>query len=645
MREEHIPILGITVFDNAGARVKGVGTSVTQPPSEVVGTVLRPVISERGWQAYEVFSPVLSSHGSVGTVGVRYDAFSLLERILSVSSVGETGETLLGIEQEGGLVLLHHNFQLSDGRPLLLGNLEEQYGYGAPLAQAVHGEEGLRRAEDYAGRKVFAAYRTLPSLGWGLVVKVERAEALRETVTLARFLMAVGLFLTLGAGIVALLLARRFTSPIVRLSSRMLKLGPGHWGFRRSVHTGDEIEVLDRVVKDLAERLQKVYSNLEGEVAQRTKELREQYAKDRAILQSIQHGVVVIDRVGTIIDVNNSAGKLLGHKVSTLIGTDVCKQIYFHQHRKPLEGRDCPVRKVLKNHRTFRADTHVHLNIMRTDKTLLPVRLIVPPLVEKNKLLGAVVVFQDTKEERRAVDIKTEFISLASHQLRTPLSTIRWYLEILSDEKNDNLTSVQRESVKEMQNASRRMSDLVETLLSASRLEGEKGSITPKKKRVNITAYITDIAQEFRSLAKDSKIACSVDIPKKIIMVTIDPILLHVAFQNIFSNAVKYSSEGDSVAISLLEKRNSVEISVQDTGIGIPKGEQHRMFERLFRAHNAAIVDTDGSGLGLYISKMVVETMGGSISFKSIEGEGTTFTVRLPLTKSKRRAKRPRRSE
>ena len=128
-------------------------------------------------------------------------------------------------------------------------------------------------------------------------------------------------------------------------------------------------------------------------------------------------------------------------------------------------------------------------------------------------------------------------------------------------------------------------------------------------------------------------------------MVTIDPILLHVAFQNIFSNAVKYSSEGDSVAISLLEKRNSVEISVQDTGIGIPKGEQHRMFERLFRAHNAAIVDTDGSGLGLYISKMVVETMGGSISFKSIEGEGTTFTVRLPLTKSKRRAKRPRRSE
>jgi PAS domain S-box-containing protein len=631
MRQEHMPILGVTVFDAQGAVLSWAGTPVNDPVLTDTTTVLRPNIGITGWEAYDVFSPIRSHGVRIGILGMRYDAVPILESILTVSSLGKSGEILLGMEdKEEELVLLHHRYQMQEHRPLWLGNIDEQQAYGLPLAQAVKGQEGLRKAEDYTGTDVYAAYRTLPSLGWGLVAKVAVSEALQDTVRLAWILGAVGIVLALGAGLIAYLLAGRFTSPIRRLSTIMARLGPDHWSFRRTVHTGDEVEILDCVAYDMAQRLKVMYGNLEEEVTARTKELREQYAKDRAILESIQHGVIMVDRAGSIVEMNTSASAMLGLPMSEVVGNNIEKVMPFSCRHELRTGKGHPIERALRTGKPFRADTNAHMNIVRQDATLLPVSIIVTPLLEGRRLLGAVIVFQDMTEERRADYIKSEFISLASHQLRTPLSTIRWYLEILSDEKNKTLTTIQRESLKEMQFASQRMSNLIDTLLSASRLEG--GAINPKAKRVNIAALLRDITEELQSLSKDAKISCDIRIPQKACMVSIDPVLLHVIMQNLFSNAVKYSRQGDTVTIGFKQTARQIKITVADTGIGIPQGEQKRVFERLFRARNAVAIDTDGSGLGLYIAKMILEIMGGSITFKSKENEGTTFTITLPRT-------------
>jgi len=639
MRSERIPVLGMAAFSLDGEKVAETKLTVNTVPPLTKGTFLHAVVNDLGWQEHEIFSPIKSPDGeSVGILGVRYNSQPLLDVLLSISSIGETGEVLLGAEQGGDLVLLHHRYQ-PGGRVLVIGNMEEQYRYGSPLAQAVAGEEDLRRAEDYAGQDVYAAYRSLPSLGWGLVVKMARQEALHGTLRLALFLGISGIALIIGAGLIALMLAKKLTQPIVSLSERMTKLGPGQWGFERSVHSGDEVEVLECVAADMSRRLKQIYDHLEEEVAKRTEELREQYAKDRAVLENIQHAVVMVDPGGVIVDANESAAALLGRTIEELKGTNVQESVRFGEQKKLFEGDAHPMIRALKERKIQHASTNEHMNIVCKDDRLIPINYVITPLQEEGKILGAVAVMQDVTEERKVDYIKSEFISLASHQLRTPLSTFQWYLELFSaDDGAKSFTQVQNESILEMERASKRMTNLIETLLHAARLEG--GTINPKIQEIEIVGFLNDIASEFRSIAKEAKIPCSISIPQEPLEVETDPILLHVILQNLFSNAVKYTKEGGKISVALKKNKEEMSISVKDTGMGIPKDEQPRIFERLFRARNVQAVDTDGSGLGLYISKMVAENMGGELSFVSEEGKGTTFTLSLPTEGCERRKKR-----
>ncbi|MBU1911641.1 PAS domain S-box protein [Patescibacteria group bacterium] len=626
MREEHVPVLGVAVFDLSGQEVSGAGLSARSKPPEQESTILYAITDDFGWQEYEIFSPVYLEGKHIGVIGVRYDARPLLDTLLSVASVGETGEVLLGAEQDGKLVILHHRFQPDGGKTLLLGDIDEQYSYGSPLAKAVKGEESLQRSEDYSGQDVYAAYRTLPSLGWGLVVKINRYEALAGTVRLAWFMAILGIVLIFGAGLIAVILAKYLTDPIMRLSRKMQKLGPENWGFRRSVYTGDEVEFLDQVATDMASRLKEIYGHLEEKVAERTQELKAQYAKDRAILESIQHGIITVGKTGVILSVNPAASLLLDMDITDLIGTKAEETIRFCKEGKTQEAQNNPIVRSLVTRKVARIDSNQHVSVLQKDESFLPVTAISAPLLDKGQLLGAVIVFQDVTEERRVDYIKSEFISLASHQLRTPLSTMNWYLELFSDEK-EGLSQMQKESVREMDRASKRMSDLLDTLLHAARLEG--GNIMPNIRKIDIIAFMNDVVAECRSVAKIEGVNCKSDISQEPITINTDPVLLNVIIQNLFSNAVKYSPKGGDVKITLKSDGKYIDITVKDSGMGIPANEQHRVFERLFRARNVKSIDTEGSGLGLYISKMISGVIGGELTFVSDEKNGTVFTLRL----------------
>jgi signal transduction histidine kinase len=177
------------------------------------------------------------------------------------------------------------------------------------------------------------------------------------------------------------------------------------------------------------------------------------------------------------------------------------------------------------------------------------------------------------------------------------------------------------------------MSNLIDALLHAARLEG--GDITPHKNTVELTSLVTDLGDELRSMGKKKKIATKVFVPKQKIEMETDSVLLHVIFKNLFSNAVKYTPEGGDVSVSMEATKTAVYIEVSDNGIGIPKVAQKRLFQRLFRASNVLKMDTDGNGLGLYITNMVVDSLGGKISVESTEGKGSTFIVTLPIKKTK----------
>ncbi|MBI3618415.1 hypothetical protein HY213_00080, partial [Candidatus Peregrinibacteria bacterium] len=250
------------------------------------------------------------------------------------------------------------------------------------------------------------------------------------------------------------------------------------------------------------------------------------------------------------------------------------------------------------------------------------------PLVQDDQLLGAIVVFLDITEERQTDYMKSEFISLASHQLRTPLSTLRWYIELLGD--GENLTSEQKEYMQELDHAAHRMAILLDTLLRVTRLD-DKGVII-ERTAINIVETMQRIAEELKLSVKEVLVSLSVKLPERPITISTDPVLLSIVVQNLVSNAAKYSPKGATVELTMRDLPGEIEISVCDQGMGIPQGEQIRVFEKFFRAKNVRSLLAEGTGLGLYLCKRIMQSLGGSIAFTSAEGKGTTFTIRVPKT-------------
>ncbi|OIO54385.1 hypothetical protein AUJ46_03560 [Candidatus Peregrinibacteria bacterium CG1_02_54_53] len=444
------------------------------------------------------------------------------------------------------------------------------------------------------------------------------------------------LFVLLGALVFALavalayFLAKGLTEPIISLCRRVARLGPDHWQYEIAEQKTDEVGMLDSVVADMAHRLERGYEYLQSEVEKRTSELKEQYLKDRTILTSIHHGVVVIDPQGTIADVNPMGVSIMGkERPEEVLGCLATQLLPLSSHHHVISADEHPITLCLKSQAEVRPRPQEQVSIERADRTRVPVMFIVSPLMSGDKLLGAVAVFHDVTEERKLDYMKSEFISLASHQLRTPLSTISWYLELLQTDRQEKLSPTQESYIAEMSTASQRMVRLIDALLHVSKLEG--GGVAPVPQEVDMVALVQDTAEDERSFAKERKISLEMQLPDQLPIAT-DPTFVQIILHNILSNAVKYSKSGGSITVSLSQSETTVSIVVQDTGLGIPQAEQRYLFTRLFRASNATKVDTTGSGLGLYISRMLVEQLKGKISFLSTEGKGTSFTLELPLS-------------
>lgn len=633
LESQQIDATGVAVYDARGVLRGSAGKTMPQSHALTESTVLIPEIGARGWESHIVYAPI---QGSRGTVAVRYDVARFLDSFLSVEYVGNTARMFLGRTDDGKLTFL--NFPFPDGTEgvLTLSSLAEERSYELPMAEAVSGKEGVGIGKDHRGKKVFAAYRSMPSLGWGLVVQVDIAEALSGISALAAALFAIALLTLALTGIVGAALIRRLTGPILRLAAGMEKLRPGFWSIKRSVYSGDEVELLETVAVDMAKRLKGSYEMIEDEIVARTSELKTQYLKDRTILETIDHGVVLIDSQGRVTGTNAAALSVLKCPADYCLGQKVQDSLDIRLHRKSLTGKDHPVLYAMRKKEAVRSGPETRYSIMRGDNILIPVSLVIKPLIQSDKVIGAVAVFQDITEERRVDYLKSEFISLASHQLRTPLSSLQWYVELFAEEKD--VSKDQREYLNEMKIAAKRMSDLIDALLHAARLEG--GNITPQSNETDVTVLVTELAEELRTMAKEKNIACTIDIPGKHVEMRTDSVLLHVVFKNLFSNAVKYTPLGGQVGVKLRADSKHLNIQVSDTGIGIPKAERKRLFERLFRASNVRKLDTDGNGLGLYITKMIIDSLGGTIGVESEEGKGSVFSLRLPLVQPKKNLKK-----
>lgn len=219
--------------------------------------------------------------------------------------------------------------------------------------------------------------------------------------------------------------------------------------------------------------------------------------------------------------------------------------------------------------------------------------------------------------------MKSEFISIASHQLKTPLSEINWEIELLLSKNSDGLSSKQAEIISNVSDSSNKMTRLVSDLLDVTRMD--QGRFFLEMGEVDIIGVIKEVAENNQFLAKNKNISIKFDFPENFPKVSADKKKLMIVMDNLLSNAIKYIKENGQVEIKVKEESDKAVVSVKDNGMGIPKYQQDKVFQKFFRSDNVGRYQTTGTGLGLYISKNIIEQSGGKIWFESEEDKGSTF--------------------
>ncbi len=365
--------------------------------------------------------------------------------------------------------------------------------------------------------------------------------------------------------------------------------------------------------------------NVLEDVEESKREIERDYRRDSAIFEAVGEGLIATDKRGVIFLLNPAAAAIVGIPFDKAKGMTLraALKLFSEENGAPHEET------VASAFAGKSSRLPEKISLLNSEGKRTPVSGIVAPFFdERNRIQGVVAVIRDVTAERELDRQKSGFISIASHQLRTPLSTIRWFLDLLLGGDAGALKSQQREFLQDVYTSTTRMITLVGDLLDVSRIE--TGRIQMKKKAADLRALIRAAIGDHALEAAGKKLNVSLDCQKGLSEVMIDPELMRVAIGNLIGNAVNYSPAGGEVTVRAGKEGEGAVVEIRDSGIGIPLRQQHRVFERFFRADNAVANETMGSGLGLYISKLIIDASGGKIWFESSEGKGTRFFVALP---------------
>jgi len=243
---------------------------------------------------------------------------------------------------------------------------------------------------------------------------------------------------------------------------------------------------------------------------------------------------------------------------------------------------------------------------------------------------GILIILHDVTRDKLVERMKTEFVSIAAHQLRTPLSAIKWTLRMVLDGDTGKLNAEQQELLEKTYVSNERMISLINDLLNVSRIE--EGRFLYKQQLVNLEDIVSVVIESSQELLKMKKMTLTFDKPKESLpQVSVDKEKMELAVQNLLENSVKYTPEGGKINISLEKNDRNIVFKIKDTGVGIPEDQHERIFTKFFRSDNVIRMETEGSGLGLYTTRNIIDAHKGKIWFDSKEGEGTIFYFTIPI--------------
>jgi len=367
------------------------------------------------------------------------------------------------------------------------------------------------------------------------------------------------------------------------------------------------------------EKSRKALLNILEDVDEARKSAEEERSKTLAIFTNFADGLLFFNKEEKLSMVNAKAKKYLKIKGKDLTGKTT-KELTKIKETEPLA--EVFEREKIKE--VFRKEIKISEGLTLEVSTI--------PISRGKEILGTLVSLHDVTREKMIEKMKTEFVSVAAHQLRTPLSAIKWTLKMVLDEDLGEINNEQEEFLQDTYKSNERMITLVNNLLNVTRIE--EGRYLYETEVGDVSKIVEQVFENHKEQAAKKEVKLKLekakeDFPKTLI----DHEKIQIAVTNLMDNAIKYTPAGGEVKISLEHDKEKISFRISDTGVGIPKIQQERMFTKFFRGSNVVRMETEGSGLGLFITKNIIEAHGGEIWFESEEGTGTTFYFTLPVVK------------
>lgn len=434
----------------------------------------------------------------------------------------------------------------------------------------------------------------------GIIYLMSSMKSIYDTISSTKTILLTATLLSLMVtGVLGFALSKTITGPIQEVTKRAASLAQGDFEQKIEVKSDDEIGKLTNMFNFLTMRLKDTME-----------EISDEKEKLEAILINMADGVIALNEEGVVIHINPVARQMLS------LDEDITDKSFSPELEKLL-NIDI---KQLSNEDFDSSET-----LIKTKDAIL--KYIYAPLKRKNRIVGHILVFQDITKQHRLETMRKEFVANVSHELRTPLTTIKSYTETLLDGAMEE-KELSRQFMSVINNEADRMTRLVNNLLELSRLDNRetRWDLRP----MDLVTILNEVITKMQMNIKRKGQILKVNIPQKSPEVFVDKDKIEQVFQNILSNANKYTPKGGKIFIDLFYTDKRVNITFKDTGIGIPKEDLPRIFERFYRVDKTRSREMGGTGLGLSIAHEIILAHDGEIKIDSEPGKGTCVTIRIP---------------
>jgi len=469
---------------------------------------------------------------------------------------------------------------------------------------------GSKEYTDNKNVEMIGAYAPVKTMNWGLIVQQNKTDAYWSVIVMRRKALFAVLLTSIGAALIGLLLARTLSGPVLKLIRGAEKISQGDFSGTVEVRTHDEMQTLADTFNLMTGRL-KEYNELQIDriIAERS--------KTAAVIYSISDGLIMTDFTGKIMLLNQPARKLLNIKETDIEERDLFAYINNEQ-----------LKNVLKEIIEKKEETIVREISLSGENPVKTIRSTADTVVtEKGKKLGVVTVLHDITLEKEIESMKEDFMSSITHDLRSPMTSIRGFLEVLLGGSAGELSGQQKEFLGIIDNSSKRLLDMINDILDVAKLES--GRMDLMLEEVDFNEMICKILKELQPLVSKGKISLVSQGLDDLQKVMADYSLIERVIINLVGNAIKFTPPEKNITILGENLEDKIKISIIDTGEGIPSDYVEKVFDK-FQQVTQGKKKRKGTGLGLTICRYVIESHKGKIWAESEFGKGSTFTFWIP---------------